>query len=391
MFTNFLFALRERGLKVSLTEWTRFLEVLDRGLVGTSLLRFYNMSRAVLVKRESDFDRFDQAFLDVFGSIESPEEKVIDRILEGLKKVPPREFTDAEKAAMEALDLDAILANFARQLAEGRYKGHVGGSKAIGTGGSSTQGAYGYNPAGIRIGQDESRHGRAVKIAGERRFKNYRDDLVLDVRQMKVALARLRELAREGILDEVDIDKTVDRTCREGGELEIVWRRRKVNRVRVLLLLDAGGSMAPHARLVNRLFSAARDRFRNLKVYYFHNCVYQDLWEDMDRNRKIGTVETLESLAGDWRAILVGDASMAPSELLSAGGAIDWSYHNPLPGARWLEHIRALFPRSIWLNPLPDFIWPTTPTIDAVGRIFPMFPLTLAGLEDGVRRLSRAR
>ncbi len=391
MFTNFLFALRGRGLPVSLTEWRDFLQVLDGGLTGTSLRRFYNMARAVLVKRESDFDRFDQAFVDVFGAIEEADDTLLEEILAGLEKVPPLELTPEQRAAMEALDLEAVRANFERQIAEGRYHGHKGGDQAIGTGGRSTQGAWGYNPAGVRIGQGEGRHGRAIQIAEARRFRNYRDDVTLDVRQMRVALARLREFAREGARDEVDLEGTIDRTSREGGELEIVWRRRKKNSVRVLLLLDSGGSMEPHVTLVNRLFTAARDRFRNLKTYYFHNCIYQDLWEDMARDRRTPTRQVLESLNANWRVILVGDASMAPSELLNPGGAIEYWCHNEVPGAQWLQYVRALFPRSIWINPLPDLVWKVTPTVEYIGRIFPMFPLTLAGIEDGIQQLARGR
>ena len=294
---------------------------------------------------------------------------------------------EEEKKQIEQLNLDQILKNFEEQMKQGHYKDHVGGNKAIGTGGRSTQGAWGYNPAGIRIGQGESRHKRAVQIAEKRTFRNYSSDITLDTRQMRVALSHLRSLLPMGQGEKLDLKKTIDETCKNAGEIELVWETKEKKSSKVMLLMDVGGSMTPFSELAERLFSAASSQISRFKHYYFHNCFYQDLWTDMERNKSISTLDMLKSEDSDYKVIIIGDAEMAPSELTWANGAIDYWYYNETPGIVWMQRLKEKFKDVIWLNPLPKRSWEYVHSIRMIRSVFPMFELTLDGLDEGVKFL----
>lgn len=351
-----------------------------------SLTNFYHIGRSILVKNEVYFDKYDMAFLDVFKDIETTDE-MLEKILDGLKKVKELNLTEEEKKQIDELDLDEVLKNFEKQLNEEHYKEHVGGNKAIGTGGRSTQGAWGYNPAGIRIGQGESRHKRAIQIAEKRSFKNYSSDMTLDTRQMKVALSHLRALLPVGQGENLDLEKTIDATCKNAGEIEFIWQEKEKKAAKVMLIMDVGGSMTPYAMLAERLFSAASSQISKFKHYYFHNCFYQDLWLDMERNQSISTMDMMRAEDDDYKVIIVGDAEMAPSELTWANGAIDYWYYNEIPGIVWMKRLKEKFKDVIWLNPLPQRSWNYVHTIRMVKDIFPMFELSLDGIDDGVKFL----
>ncbi len=386
MFINFFFNLKARGVPVSLHEWITLHHALALNLNDCSLTNFYHMARSILVKNEIFYDRYDIAFLDTFGGIETTDE-MLEEILAGLKKVKELKLTEEEKRQIEQLNLDEVLRNFEEQLKQGHYKNHVGGNKAIGTGGRSTQGAWGYNPAGIRIGQGESRHRRAVQIAEKRTFRNYSSDVTLDTRQMRVALSHLRSLLPMGQGEKLDLKQTIDRTCKNAGERELVWETKEKKSAKVMLLMDVGGSMTPFSELVERLFSAAAGQISRFKHYYFHNCFYQDLWTDMERNQSVSTMEVIKSEDSDYKVIIVGDAEMAPSELTWVNGAIDYWYHNDTPGIVWMQRFKEKFKDTIWLNPLPKRTWDYVHSIRMIRDVFPMFELTLDGLDEGVKYL----
>ncbi len=282
MFVEFFMKLRDAGIPVSLHEFLALHEALSKGLSDSSLTKFYYLARCLLVKKESHLDRFDRVFLEHFKGIEGKPE-ILDEVINSLKKVPELNLSEEEKRLLERWSLEDVRRSFEEKLKEGDFENHVGGSKQIGTGGTSVHGAFGYNPAGIRIGQGYSRMKSAIQIAEERRFKNYSDDVVLDVRAFQVALSKLRMLLPVGDFTEIDIDGTIEKTCKNAGEIEIEWKRSRENAVKLLLLMDVGGSMDPYSTLVSRLFSAAKSRFRDLRYFYFHNCIYQDLWEDAER------------------------------------------------------------------------------------------------------------
>lgn len=386
MFINFFFNLKSKGIPVSLHEWITLHHAMAMNLNDCSLTNFYHMARSILVKNEIFFDRYDIAFLDTFGGIETTDE-MLDEILAGLKKVKELKLSEEEKKQIEQVNLDQVLKNFEEQMKQGHYKNHVGGNKAIGTGGRSTQGAWGYNPAGIRIGQGESRHKKAIQVAEKRTFRNYSSDITLDTRQMRVALSHLRSLLPIGYGEKLDLKKTIDQTCRNAGEIELVWENKEKKSSKVMLLMDVGGSMTPFAELVERLFSAAAGQINRFKHYYFHNAFYQDLWTDMERNQCISTMEILKSEDHDYKVIIVGDAEMAPSELTWANGAIDYWYHNDTPGIIWMQRFKEKFKDAIWLNPLPKRSWEYVHSIRMVRDVFPMFELTLDGLDEGIKYL----
>jgi uncharacterized protein with von Willebrand factor type A (vWA) domain len=386
MFINFFFHLKAKGIPVSLHEWITLHNAIAMNLNDCSLTSFYHMARAILVKNEIFYDKYDMAFLDTFKDIETTDE-MLDKILDGLKKVKELHLSEEEKRQIEQLNLDEILKNFEEQLKQGHYKEHVGGNKAIGTGGRSTQGAWGYNPAGIRIGQGESRHKRAVQIAEKRTFRNYSSDITLDTRQMRVALSHLRSLLPVGPGEKLDLKKTIDVTCKNAGEIELVWEEKEKKSSKVMLLMDVGGSMTPFSELVERLFSASVSQINKFKHYYFHNAFYQDLWTDMERNASISTLDMLKSEDSDYKVIIVGDAEMAPSELTWVNGAIDYWYHNDTPGIIWMQRFKEKFKDAIWLNPLPKRSWEYVHSIRMVRDVFPMFELTLDGLDEGIKYL----
>ncbi len=386
MFLDFFYTLRQLKVPVSVTEWMTLMDALGRGHAQSSLTSFYYLARAILVKSEAFYDQYDQAFAHVFRNAELPAD-IRDDILQWLEdpinqlQLPPEEL---EK--LKRWDLDKLREELEKRMQE-QTERHDGGGRWVGTGGTSPFGHSGAHPAGIRIGGTGG-GGHAIQIASKRMFRNYRTDVTLDVRQLKIALKKLRQFAKEGPEDELDIDLTIDKTCREAGEIELVFTRARKNRVKVLLLMDSGGSMTPYARLVDRLFSAAHQmsHFRDFQAYYFHNCIYQDIYKDIYVNEAEPTAGLLKNLDGDYKVILVGDAYMAPSELFSAGGAIDYFYHNDTPGLEWLRRIADHFRYCVWLNPLPQRAW-IHPTIRTISQTFPMFPLTLDGVEDAVKAL----
>ncbi|MEW5911045.1 MAG: VWA domain-containing protein [Thermodesulfobacteriota bacterium] len=386
MFIDFFYTLKSLKVPVSITEWMTLMRALDEGYAKSSLTAFYYLARAILIKSEAFYDQYDQAFSHVFKDAELPadiRQEILDWLAdpENRLELPPEELERLQK-----LDLEELRRELEKRLAEQKER-HDGGSRWIGTGGTSPFGHSGAHPGGIRIGGPGG-GGMAAQIAAERRFRNYRTDVTLDVRQIKLALKKLRQFAKEGPEDWLDLDQTIDQTCRNAGEIELVFTRERKNTVKVLLLMDSGGSMNPYARLVDRLFSAAHQmaHFRDLKAYYFHNCIYQDVYQDMYNSLSLPTGSLLHNLSQDYKVILVGDAFMSPSELLSVGGAIDYYYHNDSPGLDWLQRVADHFRYCVWLNPMPERAW-MHPTISTISKIFPMFPLTLDGLDDAVKAL----
>jgi len=386
MFINLFKSLRRHGVPVTFNEWLLLQKALAENLADSSLTRFYYLARAIMVKTEAHFDKFDQAFLECFGHIESDEE-LLRTIEERLQQMPPLELTEEEKRMVEKLDLETLRSRFLDQLRNQDEEPHVGGNKAIGVKGRSPYGAWGYNPAGVRVGQHVSRHHSAIQIAEKRSFKNYRDDMTLDTRSINTVLSYIRQVVREGPKDNLDVDGTIDATCRNAGELEFIWDRARKKRIKLMLLMDAGGTMTPHTELVSRLFSAAKDIVKDLKFYYFHNCIYQELYTDIGQMTAVSTRKMLDQTSRDYKVILVGDAYMAPSELMSPNGAIDYWYRNDRPGIEWLMDIRRRFRKVIWLNPEPSSWWPSVPTTRMIQKIFPMYELTLEGMRSGARAL----
>lgn len=390
MFLDFFYHLRDAGLRISVTEWLTFIEALVRGHARSNLEVFYRIARATLVKRETEWDRFDQAFASFFEGVEM-QFALDDALLDWLSNpILPRELTEAERAALPSLDLDTLRDEFLKRLQE-QTERHDGGSKWVGTGGTSPFGHGGTNPAGIRVGGTGG--GRsAVQIAGARAYRNLRSDRTLDTRQMGAALQRLRRLDRDDGVPELDLERTIDKTAREGGEIELVFGPPRRNRVKLLLLLDVGGSMDPHAELCERLFSAAHKatHFKAFQSYYFHNCVYDQLYRDMAQMTGPRTDEVLAGLDPTWFVLLVGDAYMHPFELTRQGGAIDFARDNRRTGLDWLQEFRRRCPSSIWLNPEPERLW-DAPSIRLVRSVFPMFGLTLDGLTEGIDTLRGRR
>jgi uncharacterized protein with von Willebrand factor type A (vWA) domain len=386
MFTNLFRALKRRGVPVTFNEWFLLQKALSENLIDSSLTRFYHLARAILIKTEGHFDKFDQAFLECFGHIESNEE-LLREIEERLIQMPPLELTDEEKLLVEQLDLEEVRSRFLDRLKNQDQEPHVGGNKAIGVRGRSPYGAWGYNPAGVRVGQHVSRMRSAIQIAEKRSFRNYRDDVALDTRSMKTVLSYIRQVVREGPKDNLDVDGTINATCRNAGELELIWERAKKKRIKLMLLMDAGGTMTPHAELVSRLFSAAKDIVKDLKFYYFHNCVYQELYTDIGQMKAVSTRKVLDQTNKNYKVIVVGDAYMAPSELMSPNGAIDYWYRNDRPGLEWLMDIRRRFRKVIWLNPESSQWWNSVPSTRMIQRVFPMYELTLEGMRSGTRAL----
>lgn len=394
MFINFFLHLKAKGVPVTLHEWMMLHRALAANVSDCSLPRFYHIARSILVKSEIYFDRYDTAFLDAFSGIETTDE-LLDRVLACLRQTRDLRLTDEEKQELAELDLDEVLKNFERQLIEQRndrdYSSDYGGNRAIGTSGTSTQGAWGYNPAGIRIGQGKSRNRRAVQVAERRAFKNYSNDRTLDTRQMKVALSHLRSLLPAGECEKLNVEASIDATCKNAGEIELVWEDKVRKGSKVILFMDAGGSMTPYSRMVEQLFSAAAGQISRFKHFYFHNCIYQDLRTDMAGDSTVPTRDFLKAVDPDYKVIIVGDAEMAPSELTWVNGAVDYWYYNDTPGIVWLQRIRDTFADVIWLNPLTRARWDVVRSVRMVRDIFPMFELTLEGLDEGVRFLIQGK
>jgi len=391
MLVSFFFLLRQGGLKVSITEFLTLLELLEKRVIRFDIEQFYYLSRACLVKDESLYDRFDRVFSahfkgvqDLFGpdGVDIPEEWLRKQVELGL--------SDEEKAQIEAMGGWEKLMETLKKRLEEQDERHQGGSKWIGTGGTSPFGAYGYNPEGIRIGQDGSRHRRAVKVWDKREFRNLDDSLELGTRNLKVALRRLRRFAREGAADELDLPDTIDSTARNAGFLDIKMVPERHNATKVLLFLDIGGSMDDHVRVCEELFSATRSEFKHLEYFYFHNCVYEGVWKDNMRRHsvRISIMDVLHKYAADYKLILVGDATMSPYEIEYPGGSVE--HWNEESGSTWMRRLLDNYPKAIWLNPEPVNRWDYTPSIQMISQLMKqrMFPLTVNGLQQGMRALS---
>ncbi len=386
MFTDFFYTLRRRKVPVSSTEWMTLMEALSKGCIS-NLDEFYYLARAILVKSECHYDHYDVAFQEYFKGIEAPSE-LTQQILDWLKDPMTRKtLTEAERALFKSMDFDKLIEEFEKRLKEQTGQ-HDGGGNWIGRGGTSPFGHSGYHPGGIRIG-GQSGYGHAVQVAAERRFQNYRSDLTLDVRQIKMALRGLRQLSRTGCEDELDLEETIDATCENAGEIELIWKRSRKNAVKVLLLMDVGGSMDPFAMLCSRMFSAAHSssHFKDFKYFYFHNCIYDSLYQDIERQEATSTEHVLRTLEPDYKLVLVGDASMAPTELMVRGGAINYYEHNDTPGITWLKRIADHFTRAVWLNPNERTYWDSM-SVQMIGKLFPMYELTLDGLGEALKKLT---
>jgi len=393
LFAKLFFGLRGAGLPVGVSEWMGLMEALARGAIRPELTDFYHVARALLVKDEALFDPFDQVFSAVFAGGTLPV-KAAEDLLDWLKDALPRPtLTPEEWAALEQLPLDELRRLFEERLRE-QTERHDGGDRWVGTGGRSPFGHSGANPAGVRTGGPGG--GRsAVQVWDARRFRDYRNDRVLDTRALAVALKKLRRLERREGRPELDIDETIDQTSRDAGELHLVFRTPRKNQARVLLLMDVGGSMMPWAHLVEALFSAASGlhHWRHFEALHFHNCPYDVLYEKMWSGETVATAEVLRDdtrFPKETFLILVGDASMAPSELTDRYGAIDYSYRNDTPGLVWLHRLRTRFERAVWLNPQPTTWWNSW-TVKVIRRLYPMFPLTVEGLEEAIDTLTKHR
>ncbi|MGD0353134.1 MAG: VWA domain-containing protein [Dehalococcoidia bacterium] len=385
MFTSFFYTLRERKVPVSITEWMTLMEALSRGYIS-SLNDFYYLARAILVKSEAYFDHYDVAFQEYFKGIKGPLE-ISEEILNWLRDPFNRLLlTEEERALLDRMDLDELLEELEKRLRE-QTEQHDGGGYWIGRAGTSPFGHSGQHPSGFRIGGGGG--GRsAIQIAEQRQFRNYRHDVTLDIRQIEVALKGLRQFNRTGPEDELDLDKTIDATAKNAGDIEMIWRRSRKNKVKLLLLMDVGGSMDPFAHLCSLLFSAAHrsTHFKDFQYYYFHNCVYDYVYKDIERREAITIDHLLQNMEPDYKLILVGDAWMAPSELNSVYGAIYYYERNRKPGIVRFKQIADHFSHCVWLNPESTTYW-NEPTVMMVRKIFPMFELTIEGLQQAVKKL----
>jgi uncharacterized protein with von Willebrand factor type A (vWA) domain len=389
MFVDFFYHLRDFGLKVAITEWLALVQALAGGHARADLNAFYHLARALLVKRESDYDAYDRAFASFFGDIEAAPD-ISRELLEWLANPILPEISEEDRAKMRAFDLDELAARF-RELLERQQERHDGGNRFIGTGGTSPFGHGGEHPSGVRVGGGGG--GRsAVQVAGSRRYRNLRSDRILDTRQIGIALRRLKRLDKDEDPDELQLDDTIDRSAKNGGEIELVFGPPRRNRVKLLLLMDVGGSMDPYTHLCERLFSAAHaaNHFKKFEYRFFHNCVYERLYSDMQQLKGEPTGELLKKLDHTWSAVFVGDAWMAPTELTHSGGAIEFDHRNAIAGLEWLKRMRQRVPNSIWLNPEPRRRW-NEPTIRLVRRVFPMYELSIDGLTEAVDVLRGTR
>ena len=389
MFFGFLDELRGAGIPASLKEHLTMLEALQADVIGWSPEDFYYLARATYVKDEGHLDRFDRVFAKVFRGVLEPTPEGHEIPEEWLKAIAQKYLTPEEMAKIEALgDWDEIMETLKKRLEEQQGK-HQGGNKWIGTGGTSPFGHAGYNPEGVRIG-GESTHKRAIKVWEKREFRNLDNQVELGTRNIKVALRRLRRFAREGAADELDLEGTIDGTARRGF-LDIHMRAERRNAVKLLLFLDIGGSMDPHIKLTEELFSAATSEFKSLEFFYFHNCPYEAVWKDNRRRfaERTPTWDVLHKYGHDYKLVFVGDASMSPYEISHPGGSVE--HYNEEAGAVWLQRMTTTYPAAVWLNPIPEKYWSYTSSIQLARQLMQdrMYPLTLAGLDDAMRTLTR--
>ncbi|MFN3558864.1 MAG: vWA domain-containing protein [Brevundimonas sp.] len=392
MLLPFFTALRDAKVPVSMKEWLHLMEAMDKGLADGKVDDFYHLSRAVLVKDEKHYDRFDQVFGKVFAGIETvgAGEDLTTRLPEDWLRLLNEKFlSDEEKAEIEAMGgFDKLMETLKERLEEQKGR-HEGGSKWVGTGGTSPFGHGGYNPEGVRIG-GPGKHGRAVKVWEKREYKNLDDQVELGTRNIKVALRRLRRFARQGAAEELDMDATIDGTARQGW-LDIHMRPERRNTIKVVLFLDIGGSMDAHVKMCEELFSAAKTEFKHLEFFYFHNCLYEGVWKDNRRRHaeKIDTWDVLNKYPADWRAIFVGDATMSPYEITMPGGSVE--HWNEEAGAVWLKRATQQWDKVAWLNPSPERYWSYSASVGLIREVVDerMYPLTLEGLEKAMRALAK--
>lgn len=389
MLIGFFNKVREYRVPCTIRELLDLIRALEQNVVYANIDDFYTLSRAILVKDESYFDRFDRAFADYFKGVESLDIDLSGIPDEWLRKQLEKTLTDEEKEAIEAMGgFDKLMETLAERLAE-QEKRHQGGNKWIGTGGTSPFGAYGYNPEGVRIGQKESRHRKAVKVWDKRQYRNLDSEVEIGTRNIKVALRKLRQFARSGATDELALDDTISATAKNAGYLDIKMQPERHNAVKVLMFFDVGGSMDDHIRVCEQLFSAVHTEFKHLEFFYFHNCLYEQVWKDNERhyNEGMDVMDVLHKFSRDYKVIFVGDATMGPYEITYPGGSVE--HWNQEPGSVWLERVTDHFDKVVWLNPQPEQAWRYYPSIQIIHQLMEkkMYPLTLNGLTDGIKAL----
>jgi uncharacterized protein with von Willebrand factor type A (vWA) domain len=390
VFFSFFAELREAKVPVSLREYLTLMEAMERRVVAFDIEGFYFLARSSLVKDERHLDRFDRVFGRCFKGIETLADPKTELPEEWLQKLAERFLTEEERKLIEAVGWEKLMETLRERLAEQETR-HEGGNKWIGTAGTSPFGAYGYNPEGIRIGQEEGRHRSAVKVWDKREFRNLDDTVELGTRNIKLALRRLRQFAREGAAEELDLVGTVKSTAHNAGWLDLKLVPERHNTIKLLLFIDVGGSMEDHVRICEELFSAARSEFKHLVHFYFHNCVYDSVWRDSRRRQveQTSVMELIHTYDASWRVVFVGDASMSPYEIKKEGGSVErW---NDEPGETWLRRLLDSYPKAVWLNPVLEKYWSNTASIGMIRQIIEdrMFPLTLDGLDRAMRRLTR--
>jgi uncharacterized protein with von Willebrand factor type A (vWA) domain len=389
MLIDFFYTLRAAKLPVSVKEYLTLLEAIKAGVIGPSVDEFYFLARTAMVKDEAHFDKFDRAFSTYFKGVSQVADFTQELPLEWLRKTLELELTPEQKAAIEKMGWDELMETLKKRLEEQKER-HEGGSKWIGTGGTSPFGHGGYNPQGVRIG-GPGKNRSAVKVWEQRAYRDYDDTLELGTRNIKVALRRLRRFAREGAAEELDLDDTIHATAANAGMLDIKLVPERHNKVKVLLLMDVGGTMDEHIHRVEELFSAAKSEFKHLEFYYFHNCVYDFVWKNNRRRfaEKMPTWDLIRKYNKDYKLIFVGDATMSPYEILQPGGSVE--YNNEEPGAEWLQRLTHAYPKYAWINPEPQGVWQYRQSIAIVQQLMQqrMFPLTLPGLEGAMRLLTK--
>jgi uncharacterized protein with von Willebrand factor type A (vWA) domain len=391
MLIDFFLKLKSAKVPVTTKEYLMLIEGMQKGVVGASIDDFYYFSRTCLVKDESNFDKFDRAFGEYFKGVEAIMGVEADIPLEWLRKQAELELSPEEKAKIEAMGgWEKLMETLKKRLEEQKGR-HQGGSKWIGTGGTSPYGAYGYNPEGVRIGQEGSRNRSAVKVWDQREYQNLDDQVELGTRNIKIALRRLRRFARDGAPEELDLDGTISSTARKAGMLDILMRPERHNKVKVLLFFDIGGSMDEHIKLCQEMFSAAKTEFKHMEYFYFHNCLYDYVWKDNRRRHaeRTPTVDIMHKYGQDYKLIFVGDATMSPYEILQPGGSIEYS--NDEAGAVWMRRMLNVYPKAVWLNPEPEQLWPYRQSISVMRELMEarMYPITIEGLERAMRYLSK--
>ena len=390
MLIPFFCMLRDGGMKTSITELLVLHEAMQKGLAGHNVDDFYFLARTTLVKDEAHLDRFDRIFAAYFKGVEDSLKDLMQEIPEDwLQRQAELSLSDEEKALIESMGGFEELMKALQARLDEQDSRHEGGSKWIGTAGTSPFGAYGYNPEGVRIGQQGSRNRSATKVWDKREYRNLDDSVELGTRNIKVALRRLRKFAREGAADQLDLNDTIDKTARNGGMLDIRMVPERHNAVKVLLCLDIGGSMDDHVRICEEMFSAARTEFKHLEYFYFHNFIYESMWKDNRRRQaeKTATLDIAHKYASDYKLVFVGDATMSPYEIAYAGGSVE--HWNEEPGAVWIKRLLNTYPKAIWLNPEPKARWDYTPSVKLVRELMDdrMYPLTIAGLDEGMKDL----